>query len=235
MSAQEWVALTKVGAPNWRPGDFQLFAAPALTQEEFFGVVDTLLPLEGPSANPYVAHQPPYDAELSAGAAVGGYASQSVFSGSDIMLQPKAVYFAYMLLPDPGITGSSRDFVSGPVIPNSLFPVTRNVYVIQTGVLVDRLAGVDGQFSVRSGDVPFDGTSHCANVTYVYHPWDDDLTAGTLGNYELQQQLRDVQGNGWDMIASFRVVPEPSAGLVLFGLAGGSLPAWRRSCGRQRS
>lgn len=227
-SAQDWMALTKVGAPTWKPGDFQLFTAPASTQEEFFGVVDTLLPLEGPSANPYVPHQPPYDTELSTNAAAGGYASQSVFDSSDIVLQPNAVYFAYMMLPDPGITGSSRDFASGPVIPNSLFPISRNVDVYRNAVLVDGLAGVDGPFNVRGGDVPFDGTSHRANVTYVYHPWDDDLTAGVLGDYELRQQLRDVQGNGWDMVASFQVVPEPSAGFTLFGLSGASLLAWRR-------
>ena len=147
------------------------------------------------------------------------------------MLQPNAVYFAYMMLPDPGVTGSSRDFASGPVIPNSLFPISRNVDVYRNAVLVDGLAGVDGQFNVRGGDAPFDGTSHRANVTNVYHPWDDDLTAGVLGDYELRQQLRDVQGNGWDMVASFQVVPEPSAGFTLFGLSGASLLAWRRKRG----
>lgn len=220
------VTLTEVGSPIWRPSDFQMFTAPASTQDEFFGVVNTLLPLEGPAAVPYVPHDPPYGAELSTNAAAGGFTSQSVFHRDDILLQPNAVYFSQMFLPDPGSEGSSRDFESGPVIPNSIFPITRNVDVWLDGVLVDSLTGNDGAFNVRPGDAPFDGTSHRAYIQNVYYPWDDDLTAGPLGNYELRHSFRDLQGNGWDVIAPFRVIPEPASHvgltlgfLVFFGVS----------------
>ena len=62
-------------------------------------------------------------------AELAGYVSQSVFRPDQVSLNPNAIYFAFMLVPDPGITGSSRDFASGPVIPNSLFPLANNVDV----------------------------------------------------------------------------------------------------------
>ena len=57
-----------------------------------------------------------------------------------------------MLVPDPGITGSSRDFASGPVIPNSLFPIANNVDVWLDGVLVDRTPGADAIVPVQPRD-----------------------------------------------------------------------------------
>ena len=43
------VGLTKVGSPIWRPGDFQMFTAPAAPfPDAFFDTLDALLPLEGP-------------------------------------------------------------------------------------------------------------------------------------------------------------------------------------------
>jgi hypothetical protein len=37
-----------------------------------------------------------------------------------------------------------------------------------------------------------------------------------LGSHEIRWSLRDIQGNGWDMVAPFAVVPEPSS-IVLAG------------------
>jgi hypothetical protein len=119
------VTLTRVGAPVWKPTDFQLFSAPADTQAAFNHTIDLLLPLEGPGAAlPYSAHTGAYDQELSANVAAAGFVNQTVFPQSAITLDPNGVYFTYMMVPDPGVVGSSRDFASGPVIPNSLFPFT---------------------------------------------------------------------------------------------------------------
>ena len=65
-----------------------------------------------------------------------------------------------MLVPAPGITGSSRDFASGPVIPNSIFPIASNVDAWLDGVLVDRLGGADAVIPVQPRDVGKFGTSH---------------------------------------------------------------------------
>src|SRR5262249_20811480 len=154
LAAATNIQVTKIANPVWKPVDFQLFSAPATPFDQTFGqVYNTLLPYDTPIATTYVPHASPYDTELSAGALAGGYVSQSVFTSDQITLHPNGVYFAYMLVPDPGITGSSRDFASGPVIPNSLFPVATNVDVWLDGVLVDRVPGADDLAPVQPRDV----------------------------------------------------------------------------------
>jgi uncharacterized protein YjbI with pentapeptide repeats len=199
---------TKIGSPIWKPVDFQLFSAPATPFDQEFGqVYNTLLPYDFPLAPVYTPHAPPYDTELSAGMIASGYVSQSVFTPSAITLNPNGVYFAFMFVPDPGTTGSSRDFASGPVISNSLFPLATNIDVWLDGVLVDRAPGADSITPVRPNDAPFQGTSHLESLQVIWHPWDDDLTVGPIGSYEIRASLRDVGGSGWDIVAPFQVVP----------------------------
>jgi uncharacterized protein YjbI with pentapeptide repeats len=203
------IQVTRIGAPTWKPVDFQLFSAPAAPFDQEFGqVYRTLLPHDSQPAASYTPHAPPYDTEFSAGMIAGGYVSQSVFTADAITLDPNGVYFAFMLVPDPGITGSSRDFVSGSVIPNSLFPLAANADAWLDGVLVDRLPGIDAVIPVQPKDVGFQGTSHLEALMAIWHPWDDDLTVGPLGNYDLRFSIRDVGGGGWDIVAPFQVVPE---------------------------
>ena len=170
-SAQEWVALTKVGAPTWKLHDFQLFTAPASTQQEFFGASTRCCRWKDRPRTPMCRTNLRMMRSCRPGRRPVATSANRSFRRSDIVLQPNAVYFAYMLLPDPGITGSSRDFTSGPVIPNSLFPVTRNIDVFRNGVpsWID-WQGFDGPLNVRGGDAPFNGASHRANVTNVSAP-----------------------------------------------------------------
>lgn len=222
------IGLTKVGAPIWKPADFQLFSAPTFPHPaEFNHVIDQLLPLEGPGAAVYTPHAPPYDMELSTNAAAAGFVNQSVFPRNAITFDPNGVYFAMMWLPDPGITGSSRDFASGPVIPNSLFPFTSHAEMWLDGVKVETLQ--DQMVNIRAGDVGFDGASHRAPTQVVWYPWADS-SAGPLGSHEIRWSLRDIQGNGWDMVAPFQVVPEPAS----FVLASCGVFALFASAGRAR-
>ncbi len=226
------IQLTRIGSPIWRPTDFQLFTAPAAPfPEAFFHTLDLLLPLEGPGASVYTPHAPPYDTELSTNAAAAGFVNQSVFPRNAITLDPNGVYFAFMMLPDPGVTGSSRDFASGPVIPNSLFPFNTHSEMWLDGVLVETLQ--DGTLNVRAGDVPFDGASHRAPGQVVWYPWANDPTAGPLGSHEIRWSLRDVQGNGWDMVAPFQVVPEPSSLMMGMASALGIIAVGRRQAARR--
>jgi hypothetical protein len=209
-SAHAEIMLTKVGSPIWRPGDFQMFTAPAAPfPDAFFDTLDALLPLEGPGTTTYTPHPGPYDTELSTNAAAAGFVQQDVFPRNAITLNPNGVYLAMMWLPDPGVTGSSRDFASGPVIPNSLFPFTSFSEIYLDGVKVETLQ--DQMVNIRAGDVGFTGASHRAPSQVVWHPWADDPDAGPLGDYEIRWQLRDNQGYGWNIVAPFTVVPEPCA------------------------
>lgn len=213
------VSVAKIGSPIWKPSDFQLFTAPALN-DAFTDTIDLLLPLEGPGAPvPYTPHAGPYDQELSTNAAAAGFVNRTVFPKSSIMLNPNGVYFSYMLVPDPGVTGSSRDFASGPVIPNSLFPFATKAEMYLDNVLVETLQ--DGEFNIRAGDQGFTGASHRAPLQAVWYPWANDPNAGPLGSHEIRWSLRDNQNHGWNLVAAFDVVPEPSSLAVgAIGLAG---------------
>ena len=215
------IGLTKVGSPIWRPGDFQMFTAPADPfPAAFFATLDSLLPLEGPGVATYTPHAGPYDTELSTNAAAAGFVNQQVFPESAIVLNPNGVYFAMMWLPDPGITGSSRDFASGPVIPNSLFPFNSHAEMWLDGVKVetlqDQMVNIRPDAPGKPGDVGFTGASHRAPSQVVWWPWADDPNAGPTGSHEIRWSLRDIQGNGWDISAPFEVVPEPTS-VVLAG------------------
>ena len=211
------VGVTKVGNPTWKVSDFQLFTAPAAPfPNAFLGTLDQMLPLEGPGAVTYTPHPGPYDQELSTNAAAAGFVSSNVFPRDAITFDPKGVYFMYMMLPDPGVTGSSRDFASGPIIPNSLFPFTSNATMWLDGLKVEMLQD-NVMLNVRAGDLPFNGQSHRAPSQAVWYPWADS-DAGPQGSHELRMSVRDNTGNGWDMVAAFEVVPEP--GTLVIGIAG---------------
>lgn len=233
LSAAPIIGLTKVGNPVWKVGDFQLFTAPASTfPDAFFATLDAMLPLEGPGVATYTPHPGPYNNELSTNAAAAGFVSSNVFQQSAITFDPNGVYFMYMMLPDPGITGSSRDFASGPIIPNSLFPFTSNATMWLDGAKVETLQD-NLQLNVRNGDLPYQGQSHRAPSQVVWYPWADS-NAGPLGSHEIRLSVRDNGGNGYDMVAAFKVVPEP-AGMIL-GLAGAAglvLVRARKKCTSQ--
>jgi hypothetical protein len=234
-SLAQWpgITLTKVGSPIWRPTDFQMFTAPANPFPATFNqTVDMFLPLEGPGVT-FVPHAPPYDTELSTNAAAAGFNYQTVFNRDAIAFNPDAVWLAMTWLPDPGVIGSSRDFASGPVIPNSLFPFTTHSEMWLNGVKVETLQ--DGTVNPRAGDEGFTGASHRIPSQAVWHPWADDPNAGPLGHHEIRWSLRDNQGNGWNILAEFQVVPEPSTLGMVAGLVGVLAVVGRRNKDRQTS
>jgi hypothetical protein len=196
------VTLTQVGSPIWRPVDFQLFSAPGYSDEDFNRTLDALAPLDPRGVTNYTTpHGPPYDAELSTNAVAAGFLNRTVFSREALGANPNAIFFAFMLVPEPGITGSSRDFASGPVIPNSLFPWHFSSEVWKDGALFfDQGEGPEG---ARPTDQPFDGASHRFSGSSYWN-----RGANYLGNYEFRLSLIDSQGNGWDIVAPFKVVAE---------------------------
>jgi hypothetical protein len=195
------VTLTQIGSPIWRPADFQVFSAPGYTEEDRQRTRGAIRPRDR-AVEPYTTpHGPPYDSELSTDMAAAGFVSRSVFPREAIMGNPNVIHRAFLLLPDPGITGSSRDFASGPVIPNSFFPITSSAELWKDGALA--FDHGDAVFEVRPTDQPFEGTSH--RTVFGYY-WDNG--AENVGNYEYRGSLRDTQGNGWDWVALFKVVAE---------------------------
>jgi hypothetical protein len=197
------VTLTQIGSPIWRPADFQLFSAPVEPDAAFRATSRALEPLAplGPGEPYTTPHGPPYETELSTNAAGAGFVNRSLFPREAIMGNPYGIFFAHLLLPDPGITGSSRDFASGPVIPNSLFPMAWSTARWKDGAVI--YDPPDSPVNVRPTDQPFEGMSHRTLTSSLWYSGDD-----YLGNYEFRSSLRDTEGNGWDIVAPFRIVAE---------------------------
>jgi hypothetical protein len=222
------VTLTQIGAPIWRPADFQIFSAPGTTDEDRQRTRGAIRPLDR-AIEPYTTpHGPPYDSELSTDMAAAGFVSRSVFPREAIMGNPNVIHRAFLLLPEPGITGSSRDFASGPVIPKSLFPITSSTELWKDGALA--FDHGDAVFNVRPSDQPFEGASH--RTVFGYY-WDSG--AENVGNYEYRGSLRDTQGNGWDWVALFKVVAElPPGDLNQDGTVDAAdYVVWRKTDGTQ--
>ena len=172
-----------------------------------FLMLDTMLPLEGPGVAVYTPHAGPYDTELSTNAAAAA-SSISRSSPGRHHAQPQRRLFRDDVAARPGHHRLLARFASGPVIPNSLFPFTSHAEMLLNGAKVETLQ--DQLLNVRAGDVGFDGASHRrrrrssgtpGRTTPMPAPWEATRFA---------VRCRDIQGNGWNIVAPFTVVPEPS-------------------------
>ncbi len=232
--ARASVIVTTVGAPTFVPTDFHMFAAPIGTEAtdyaEFGQTMQAILPPPNHVSNPILGigpgapHAGPYDQEIGQGVAANGFVEATTFPTTDYS-NGAGVFLAFMLVPGPGSsTGSSPDFASGPIIPNALFPLTIDGETFTNGTLNDSL----GQFQVPAIDqVPgfsdLEGHSH---IPFFFADNFELAMQPVTGDYEYRISLLDAAGNGYQIVAPFQVVPEPSslammvgAYLVLGGLA----------------
>jgi len=223
------VQITKIGTPAWNVLDFHLVAADVGTASdnyaEFFTLTgDKILPppfyknYPGVGAGPSGAeHQPPYDKDLANGVTSLGLKEQSVFPISDFS-NGRGPVGMFMIVADGSTTGSSPDFASGPIIPNSLFPITF--------ALADKKGGVDfsapGSLPVPSHttlDPAFanlDGTSHLPFFLFDNADFALDPKAPLAGSYQFEAKATDSAGNGYNIVIPFTVtgataIPLPAA------------------------
>jgi|SoiMethySBSTD1v2_1073268.scaffolds.fasta_scaffold152348_1 hypothetical protein len=156
---------------------------------------------------PGTPHAPPYEAELARGVAALGFEEGRVFSASEFS-GTNGIYFVWMTVPDPGTTGSSPDFASGPIIPNTLFPITitgvstRNGKVFDAALANSSVSALDDPTLAPPFDV--EGHSHfpffIADAT-IFGPGG----VGPAGNYKYTITMEDQQGNGWMIHTHFVV------------------------------
>lgn len=203
------VTVTPIGSPTWYMTGFQLFSAPGSTDEEFFGVIESIV---GENAREVVT-APPYDNLIPNGVAANGYEVKNIFAWSEANERPNIPYFAFNIIPDGTVTGSSFDFDSGPIIPNALLPIKCDLKILREGEQVDFCGSELGR--MIDG---LDGDSHTGlffAATPSFFPDGTEL----LGSYEFTGTLLDASGAGYQISAPYSVVPEPSVGvLMLFGL-----------------
>jgi hypothetical protein len=213
------VQITPIGNPIWKPVDIHLFAAPVGTGDdgyaEQFATLNALLPPPyympntklggvGPGISP---EPPPYDSDVANGLAAVGYHEGVHFKSAEFA-NGSAVWVAWMNVPAPGVMGSSPDFASGPIIPNSLCPIVVSVTSYHDNKAFDQFGGaipaMDASVDPRFPHVG--GYSH--NPVFL---WDnaDFLHMGEKlpGSYVFQTTIIDQGGNGWSIEAHFTVAP----------------------------
>src|SRR5512133_3291837 len=127
------VKIEPIGEPIWKPTDFHFTSIEIGTAEsgyaEFFENILDVLP--GPNhtavaalgVGPGTAHAAPYDGEIAAGLTALGLREAVQFKTKEFS-HGNGVMLTWMNVPAPGTTGSSPDFASGPIIPNSVFPIS---------------------------------------------------------------------------------------------------------------
>ncbi|MCA9262850.1 MAG: hypothetical protein KDA60_03335 [Planctomycetales bacterium] len=195
------LSVQSVGTPLFQVVDSHLFAAPT---DSF----PSLFPLHFPTR---VQHGPPYDQEYSDGLALTGYLDEDSFSVSDFS-DPSAVHLAYVLTPVANApTGSSFDYANGPIMPNSIFPITVVGDVFLNGAPYE-LGAFNTELPAQSGA---DGRSH-----FLVEHWENSAFAppglGSLvGAYEYRLTMRDSNNNGYNIRGQFHVVPEPGTLAIL--------------------
>ena len=195
------VQVKPIGNPMWKPVDFHIFTADTVNWQN--SLQSVLHPTRHQwcselGISPGEAHKPPYDKEIEGGMDISNFQDSLVFKVADFNL-PNAIYVMWMNVPSPGTTGSSPDFQSGPIIPNTIFPITL------TGA-----AYRDGKFFFDWGhgtvppltdqlSCPFqvDGHSH-----FPYYMWDWE---GIPGHFDWQLKMVDTTGNGWLINIKFTV------------------------------
>ena len=237
-AARAVVIVTTVGTPTFVPSDFHLFAAPigtaATGYAEFTQTQQAILPPPNHVLNPILSigpgapHAGPYDHEMGQGVAANGFVESTTFPTADYS-NGTGVFLVFMLVPGSGSpTGSSPDFASGPIIPNAIFPLTIDGNTFTNGIFNDIL----GQFQVPAIDqVPgFEGLEGHSHIPFFFGDNFDFAARPVPGSYEYQISLLDAAGNGYQIVAPFQVVSEPSSWVMMVSgcLALGGLALRRR-------
>ena len=220
------VLRTPVGTPAWQPTDIHLYVAPIGSAPNFEGVLTSLqavLPEPNHRFHPDLfigpgdPHAGPYTHEIADGLASSGFLEKTIYNSSDFS-GTNGIYLAMMNVPGFGVIppaqGSSPDFASGPIIPNSLFPITTIGTTFRNGSPLPAFSS--GAVPPLDGSLnpPFNVNGH-SHFPQFYIDNADFNGVAPEGDYIYEIELRDTAGNGWNISAPFVVVPEPGTALML--------------------
>lgn len=211
------VHVTPIGNPTWKPVDFHLFAAPFGHAPDYAGYGTTtaaILPPPNHVAHPQLGigpgapHVPPYTTEMAKGVTANHYHEGNVFKTTEFS-NGMGVYVVWMNVPAPGVTGSSPDFASGPIIPNSLFPIHAKGITYQNGKQFDA-ALADVQVPALNNDLnpPFNVDGHSHFPFYVTDNADFGPAGAKLdGTFKYDLTMIDQTNQGWHIEVQFQVTP----------------------------
>lgn len=211
--ASDGIKVTPIGNPTWKIVDIHLLSAPIGTKEDgyagFTQTVCTLLPEPYHNCgNPGAPHQPPYDQEFTNGIANLGFHEGNKFSVKEFS-GGKGVYLVWMTVPGPGEIGPSPDFLSGPIIPNRLFPIQlRGISYYQDGTVFDQSLAYLDVPTLDQFNPPIYGVNHSHFPIFIA----DDASFGPEGanlngSFFYRIDVKDATGNGWHIDAHFTLTP----------------------------
>ncbi|NOT85950.1 MAG: hypothetical protein HOP02_14475 [Methylococcaceae bacterium] len=208
------VKLTPIGHPIWKPVDVHLFSASigfGPDYAEFSVTQGQLLPPPNHEPHPQLGigpgtqHLPPYDAEFAHGIVQQGFCDSMHFNTSSFT-NSQGVWLVWMNVPAPGATGSSPDFVSGSIIPNSLFPIHVSGIDLHNGKVFSTLADFEVPALDESLDPPFNVEGHSHFPIFMADSADFGPPGAKLpGNYAYKISMTDTSGSGWQIEAHFEL------------------------------
>ncbi len=211
------VRITPIGSPTWKPVDFHLFSAPIGTAASGYAEFgETMLELLPPpnhmfhpalGVGPGAPHAPPYDSEMADGVEDLAFDEGVRFDTAEFS-NGEGVWLAWMNVPAPGTTGSSPDFSSGPIIPNTLFPVNFSGTSEHNGKPFSNLGAAMVPPLDANLNPPFnvDGHSHFP-VFFADNADFGPPGAKLRGSYVWHIVMTDTSGNGWRIEAHFALAP----------------------------
>lgn len=209
------VTITPIGNPIWMPVDFHVFTAAIGTADDGYAefvqnMTNLMYPLRHKWCNelgigPGDAHQPPYKQEMEAGLDIMSFREARVFGIADFS-SPNGVWATWMTVPNPGVTGSSPDFKSGPIIPNTLFPIHVEGQTYRNGQLWNQwLTYMDVPPLTEQLSCPFSVDGHSHFPMFIADNSDFGPGGPISGHYEFRITMKDTAGNGWSIAVRFTV------------------------------
>ena len=204
---------TVVGTPLWEPADYHQFAAAVGPNFENFGdIAGGILPPPNHQPHPDLGigpgdpHAGPYTGEMAAGVLANAYVEHVTYTQAQGSL-PNGIMQIFMVVPSAGApTGSSPDSASGPIIPNTIFPISVTVDTYSQGIIIpDQSFGFDVSALDDTLDPPFsvDGHSH---FPLFFGQAFDELPA-IPADLETRIEILDADGNGYDLSMVANAIP----------------------------
>ena len=136
---------------------------------------------------------------------VMNYTDSNVFRAAQFS-GDKGVYAVWMVVPNPGTTGSSPDFAAGPIIPNSLFPI--HIYGVtyrNNQVGTPEWPPSTCRRSTISSVAPSSWMVTVTSPSSSRTPPSLWLDGVPTGHFEYRVKMTDTTGNGWFITIGFTV------------------------------
>lgn len=203
------MTFTKIGNPTWEFVDAHQYTAECgMNYDQLAATNAMILPAPNHQAHPMLgigpgaSHPGPYDHEFRDGLTKLGFADRTVFDAIEATW-PKCIFATWMIVPTADApVGSSPDFTSGPIIPNTLFPIQISFQGYLDGTK-NPATPYDSKIPALDVNLtpPFTVDGHSHIPWFLYE--DTNTLLEQCGKHEFQGSFTDAKGNGWEFTTTF--------------------------------